>query len=687
MRSVFVLAFAGLALCAASSEAAPGKHPSAVAANTKPSAKPVASGKPAASAKKPEPPKSTTKPGVVANPAAQKTIAGAPSPTEAAQGPESPELKTLRDAEIDLFAGPGAAPALGSPWPNDLPSAPKGPLAAGGGGGLPPAPVDAPAPPPASYGKSLGWLSTLKMPDIPVRWDARVIKYLEFFRDDPRGKRILAVWWKRSGRYRELIQEHLRARSMPEDLAWVALVESGFDPTIKSPAGASGLWQFMPESGKIYGLSGDRWADGRLSPLRSTQAAASFLADLKKRFGSWELALAAYNMGYGGVLATVKRFNSNDYWELSRFENGLPWETTLYVPKIIAVAIVARNPATFGLDPSTPEPSLKGEPVDVPAGTELKAIASAAGCSIKDLEQLNPELRAGRTPPAADKEDAQYTVLVPTGKSSAVKDASAKLGPKGNALEKYIVRFGETLDQIATARKITKQKLVELNGIGKDEAIRGGTTILVPSGGPTPSSPYGSDKPTVLIPAPTFAYADRQRVFYRVVVGDTPREIADAFGTTVDELKTWNAIEPSARLQEGMTLQMFVPKNADLSRVVFMKEGEVKILAVGSDEFYDAIEAQKGRKRTTVQAKGGETVEQVGKKYGLTPAVMEKINRRPRGDVLKPGEVLIVYVPKDKNAPTPASPPPALPPAVAESDLPAVPEKASGSSDKDPPAE
>ncbi|MGZ3416242.1 MAG: transglycosylase SLT domain-containing protein [Polyangiales bacterium] len=679
MRSVVVLAFAGLAFVAANSEAAPASSAKPAASSKPPAAKPSASAKPAASAAKPakvEPAKGTIKPAVVPNPVAQKSIAGAPSPSDAAIGAESPELKTLREAEVDLFGGPGAAPALGSPWPSDLPSAPKGPLAAGGGGGLPPAPVDAPAAPPASFGKSLAWLSTLKMPDIPVRWDARVIKYLEFFRDDPRGKRILAVWWKRSGRYREMIQEHLRARSMPEDLAWVALVESGFDPTIKSPAGASGLWQFMPESGKIYGLSGDRWADGRLSPLRSTTAAASFLADLKKRFGSWELALAAYNMGYGGVLATVKRFNSNDYWELSRFENGLPWETTLYVPKIIAVAIVARNPATFGLDPSVPEPSLKGEPVDVPAGTELKAIATVAGCSIKDLEQLNPELRAGRTPPADPKagEDAQYTVVVPTGKSSAVKDAAARLSPKGNALEKYVVRFGETLDQIATARKITKQKLVDLNGIGKDEAVRGGTVLLVPSGGPAPSSPYGSDKPTVLIPAPTFAYADRQRVFYRVVVGDTPREIADAFGVTVDELKTWNAIEPTARLQESMTLQLFVPKNADLSRVVFMKEGEVKILAVGSDEFYDAIEAAKGRKRTTVQAKAGETVEQVGKKYGLTPAVMEKINRRPRGDVLKAGEILIVYVPNDKSPKTAPAPAPAPAPAVAESDLPATPE-------------
>ncbi|MBI2390550.1 MAG: transglycosylase SLT domain-containing protein [Deltaproteobacteria bacterium] len=690
---------------ASSAKPAPSASPKASASAKAPTAKPAASvapksAKPAAPAKpepaKAEPPAPKTpkpiaspfKPGLTPSPGAQKAIAGAPSPSEAAAGPESPELRAMREAEIDLFA-PGAAPALGSPWPSDLPSAPKGPLAASGSGGLPPAPVGAPAPPAAVGGKSLAWLGTLKMPDIPVRWDARVVKYLEFFRDDARGRKILAVWWKRSGRYRELIQESLRARSMPEDLAWVAMVESGFDPTIKSPAGASGLWQFMPDAARIYGLSVDRWADGRHSPLRATAAAIAYLADLKKRFGTWELALAAYNMGYGGALATVKRFNSNDYWELSRYENGLPWETTLYVPKIIAMAVVSRNPQVFGLDAIVPEASLKGDPVDVPAGTELKAVSQVAGCTLKELESLNPELRAGRTPPALEKkelvakDEALYTILVPTGKSGAVKDATAKLAPKGSALEKYVVRFGETLDQIASARKITRQKLVELNGIAKDEAVRGGTVLLVPqvAGLSAPTSPYAApdaSKPIALVPGVAFAFPDRQRLFYRVIVGDTPREIADAFGVSVDELKTWNAIEPTARLQEGMTLQVFATKSSDLSRVVFMKEGEVKILAVGSDEFYDHEEAANGRKRATVLAAGGETLEQLGKKHGLSPAKMEKINRRPRSDVLAKGEAVIVYVPMAKapaSAPAPATPAP----VAGDGDLPALPASVSTS--------
>ncbi len=201
------------------------------------------------------------------------------------------------------------------------------------------------------------------------------------------------------------------------------MVESGFDPTIKSPAGAAGLWQFMPDAGKIYGLSVDRWGDGRLSPLRATAAGIGYLADLKKRFGSWELSLAAYNMGYGGALATIKRFNSNDYWELSRFENGLPWETTLYVPKIIAVAIVSRNPQVFGLDEICARRLARRR-----ARRRARRDRAQGGGAGRRLPGQGPRVaqpraeapvarrRSSARPTTAD--ELAYTILVPTGKAA-----------------------------------------------------------------------------------------------------------------------------------------------------------------------------------------------------------------------------------------------------------------------------
>src|SRR6185369_12902258 len=131
-----------------------------------------------------------------------------------------------------------------------------------------------------------------------------------------------ANWLRRSGRYRESIRKIFRRKGLPEDLVWLAMVESGFDATAKSPVGALGLWQFMPDTGKIYGLSQDRWADQRLSAPVATEAAADFLADLYRRFGSWDLAMAGYNMGYGSMVSIVRRFNTNDYWTLARLEGS-----------------------------------------------------------------------------------------------------------------------------------------------------------------------------------------------------------------------------------------------------------------------------------------------------------------------------------------------------------------------------
>jgi membrane-bound lytic murein transglycosylase D len=228
----------------------------------------------------------------------------------------------MRDLDLALFPPSPGAPA----WPVD------GVFALGQGeprvvaSGMPPSRELGPLPS-AEPAIDLSWLKQLEMPDIPVRWDARVVRYLEFYKNNPRGRSMVAGWIKKSGRYAASIRRVLREQALPEDILWLALVESGFDPTIQSPAGAAGLWQFMPDGARIYGLTVDRWIDERLDPERSTLAAAKYLADLRQRFGGWELAFAAYNMGYGGLLASIRKYNTNDYWELARYESGIPFET------------------------------------------------------------------------------------------------------------------------------------------------------------------------------------------------------------------------------------------------------------------------------------------------------------------------------------------------------------------------
>ena len=680
------------------SESKPGatKHP-ATATAPKKGAKPAA--------------KASSKQARVADPVTRRLVAGGPTVDEIAASADSPELRALREAERELF--PSATPALGNPWPTELPSflsAPEdAPLVHASG--LPAAPPPS-SPPAAEGGHDLGWLSQLQMPDLPVRWDARVVRYLEFFKDDPRGRQLLTIWTRRSGRYRELMRRTLRKKGMPEDLMWLAMIESGFDPLARSIAGAQGLWQFMPDTARAYGLPIDRWADQRLNPEASTEAAADFLGDLHRRFGSWELALAAYNMGYWGVAGSERKYNTNDFWVLSRLEAGLPWETTLYVPKILAAAIIGRNPHVFGLDDVTPDAPLDGDTIDVPPGTSLAAVAQAAGCTTKEVEQLNPELRASRTPPAQapapktpgapstppDPAASNYPVRLPTGRAQTAAVGLAKLRTGQPVLQRYVVRFGESLEQIASTQRVPMAKLVELNAIVPGEVVRGGTVLLVPAGtgaapaGAAPASnasaqassspPTKDDKASVaVVPADIFVYPDRRRVFYRVLVGDTLREIADTFHVTIDEVRRWNDLDPSARLQEGMTIQLFVPADADLSHALVLGESDVRVLPVGSDEFFAYWESLKGRKRIALTAKDGDTLAAIGNRYGMTPGMMERINHRNRGEKLASGDSVVVYAPEaratgatgpiiDPSAPQPNGPLPDAPDPDALPDLP-----------------
>jgi membrane-bound lytic murein transglycosylase D len=221
-------------------------------------------------------------------------------------------------------------------------------------------------------------------------------------------------------------------------------------------------------------------------------------------------------------------------------------------------------------------------------------------------------------------------------------------------LDRYVVRFGESLDQIAAAHKTTMQKLVELNALAPGEAVRGGTVLLVPhvdaAAGDSPSAAVGP-KPTVIVPSDVFVYPDRRRVFYRVLVGDTLKEIGTVLHVLPDDLARWNDVDPGARLEDGMTLQAFVPPDADLARVVVAPESDVRVVAVGSEEFFTSLEHDKGVKRIIVVAKPGDTIESIGRRFDVSAHTMERVNHRGRNAVLKAGDAVVLYVPNGLATP------------------------------------
>src|SRR6266540_365086 len=583
-------------------------------AKTKARAKPVA--KPAKTLRSAGPVHSSTE-------AVRKSAPAASNEGEVVRGVESPELQAIREADRELFRP--ALPAAGVPWPNDLPLPlavdPHQPIIRATG--LPPAPPLA-EPSSGQPVRDFGWLRTLALPDLPVRWEARVVRYLDYYRDDPRGKGQVQSWLRKSGRYGAAMRRVLREQGLPEDLIWVSLVESGLDPTIRSPAGAAGLWQLMPDGARAYGLVVDRWIDERLDAERSTEAAARYLSDLHRRFGTWELALAAYNMGYGGLLAAIRKYNTNDYWELSKLEAGIPYETALYVPKVIALAVASKNLTTFGLGSVKLDPPFASEPVTVPSGVTVRAIAAAAGVESSVIESLNPHLRAGRTPPERpSSEPVTWTVRVSVGAGGLATQALARIAEPDKKLDRYLTRLGDTVDAIATSRGTTKSRLLELNALRPEELVRPGTVLVLPAAdGARPlrealKRELGKDeeKPIVPILADVPQLPGRKRVFYRVTTGDTVAEIAAAFRVTPDDLRRWNSLDPAARMHEGMTLLILADEATDLSKVAHLTEAEVRCITVGSEEFFTYFEGLRGRKRTTVVVGDGDTWEKLAKRY------------------------------------------------------------------------
>ncbi|HEY6475463.1 MAG TPA: transglycosylase SLT domain-containing protein [Polyangia bacterium] len=588
-------------------------------------------------------------------------------PVDDATTTETPELREIRRFEEQAFPKPGS-PTATTPAGHGGDAALPPTSLPGEWGGSGDVAAEVRSPPPAGRGEGATpppdseWLRSLKLPELPVRWDAQVLRYLDYFKNDPKGHAVMAGWLRRAGRYRELFEKSLERQGVPKDLLYVAMVESGFDNGARSRVGAGGIWQFMPGAARAYGLEVSYWVDARRDPERAVDAAARYLKDLYVRFGSWYLVFAAYNAGYGSVLRSITTYNTNDYWELTRHESGLPWESTLYVPKILAAAIVGHNLAAFGFADVTQDAPFAYEQVEVAAGTSMATVARAAGTRPEVIEALNPDLLRTRTPP-----DRGVTkVRLPPG-TAAVYAASADKNRDADKLETVVLRFGETLDDVARAHSCGVRELRRLNGVKETVELHGGTSIVVPRRAVAakqkekdPDRDADRDKDrlaagdeaagdddTVLVAVPdrSFSYDGRERVFYRTRDGDGLEEIADVFGVRTEDLGEWNNLDAAAKLHPRMVLQIFVRKDFDPAGVLLLDPAKVRVVTCGSEEFLELETARRGKKRLLYTAKSGDTLAKLGRRYGLTPGDLARINRFSYNTELHEGDRLVVYSP------------------------------------------
>ncbi|MCP9440663.1 MAG: transglycosylase SLT domain-containing protein [Nitrospira sp.] len=322
--------------------------------------------------------------------------------------------------------------------------------------------------------------------NIPVVRDPVVESHLRFFHTSIRDR--FEQWLLRLSRYRPLIESIFSEFDLPSDLINLSLVESGFNPYAYSRAKATGPWQFMKTTGKIYGLRIDHYVDERRDPIKSTVAAARYLRDLYDLFGTWPLAMAAYNAGEGKVLRALQKAQAETFWDISKTKL-IRQETKHYVPRIMAATIIARNPDRYGFNPN-PVPPHQFEEVVIDRPLHFRAIANHSGIPYEELRLLNPELRRDATPP----DDPMYHLKVPVGTAEKLRQVldripTYKFPPlpphikqvkqmKAEPSRWYRVRAGDTLEKISKRFRVPVKTLKAQNNLSHS-FLKAGEMLLI----------------------------------------------------------------------------------------------------------------------------------------------------------------------------------------------------------------
>jgi membrane-bound lytic murein transglycosylase D len=317
----------------------------------------------------------------------------------------------------------------------------------------------------------------------PIVANSQVGFFLDRFTRE--GRESISTLLGRSGRFMPMMRETLKKHGLPEDLAFTAMIESGFNPLATSRAGARGLWQFMTATAKRYGLRVDQWVDERLDPEKSTVAAAAYLRDLYNLFGSWFLAQAAYNAGEASIARAIRATGSSDFWTLAR-TSFLHRETKEFVPQIVAVTQIGREPHRFGFEP-VQHSTQAVDRVAVPPETDLRWLSASTGIPVEILQSLNLALVRGVTPP-----DGTFELNVPEGASPRILAAiqrpqrvvvtfpgsgTARASGEGKGI--HVVRPRDTVQSIAKRYGISVGDVLRWNDIGRKDSIRPGDRLRI----------------------------------------------------------------------------------------------------------------------------------------------------------------------------------------------------------------
>ncbi|HEY6412519.1 MAG TPA: LysM peptidoglycan-binding domain-containing protein [Edaphobacter sp.] len=366
--------------------------------------------------------------------------------------------------------------------------------------------------------------------DFPLVVNDYVAGFISYFSNSQAGHAHLLRSLERAGKYKEMISKNLRDEGVPQDLMYLAVAESGFQPqALNAKSGAGGMWQFMPTG--AYGLARNGWFDERFDPQKSSIAYAKYMKALYNQFGDWYLAMAAYDWGPGYVQRAVMKTGYADFWELYR-RGVLPGETKNYVPGIIAAIIMAKNPEQYGLDKMVPESPVISDTVTVDHSIDLRLVADLTNASLPEIVALNPSLLRMTTP-----RDISFDLHIPVGMADVFNQRIKNIPEEKRANWRFhVVRAGESLDGIASALHARSSEIAEANGIAAGETVDAGDELV--------------------IPVATASSEHPQR--YTVRRGDTLVTVADRFGVSVEQLKRWNHLS-STTPRSGRVLTIAEP--------------------------------------------------------------------------------------------------------------------------------
>ncbi|HXG43494.1 MAG TPA: LysM peptidoglycan-binding domain-containing protein [Gemmatimonadales bacterium] len=466
----------------------------------------------------------------------------------------------------------------------------------------------------------------------PASWDidvttygshSRVQFYLDFFQGPARDR--FTIWLQRMPRYEPMIREKLRQYGLPEDMVYLALIESGFSNSAVSRSRAVGMWQFMKGTGKLYGLRVDSWVDERRDPIRATDAAARHLADLRDQFGSLYLAAAAYNAGAGRVNRGLRRMNRSGAEDEDEDENPdasffrlydtryIRRETKDYVPKLIAAALIAKEPERYGFPPAEPAKPLPMDSIVVTEATGLDVLARLADTTVAAMRELNPHLLRAVTPPRS-----RAVVRLPAGTAERVAARYAQLAPQERVTTvEHVVARGQTLGSIARLYGVSSRVIANANPGVRAGRLRPGTRLTIPTSYAMLST---LDRRSVEDrPRRSSGVVGAGR--HRVRAGESLWIVSQRYRVSVSELRRWNGIEPGEVLKAGEVIWVSDPAGA----------AAASPSAVAS--------APSGGSRVHV-VRSGDTLSGIAARYGVTVSALRSANGLDRYDVLKAGTTL-----------------------------------------------